>query len=72
MVHALVLNLLCYSYLSYYLAHGFLYYKAIKELASNAAAIANHCKEWITFSLLFVTLIAMILCFHQFFLMVYF
>ena len=47
--------------------YGFLYYKARKiqkELASNAAANASHRKEWkatITFSLLFFTLIALVL-----------
>ena len=48
--------------------YGFLYYKARKiqkELASNAAAAnANHRKEWkatITYSLLFLTLIAVVL-----------
>ena len=47
--------------------YGFLYYKARKiqkELASNAAANATHRKEWkatITFSLLFLTLIAVVL-----------
>ena len=55
---------------AFIILYGFLYHKARKiqkELASNAAANATHRKEWkatITFSLLFLTLIALILGVH--------